>query len=341
LINTKENGPFIIAELSGNHNQSLDQALTLVDKAAEAGVDAVKLQTYTPDTMTIDLNDNEFFINNKDNLWKGKSLYNLYKTAYTPWHWHEEIFNRCKKHNMVAFSSPFDETAVDFLESLNVPYYKIASFENVDLPLIKKVAKTGKPVIISSGMASVSELDEAVRTARDNGAKEIHLLKCTTTYPAPPEHSNLKTIPHIKEMFKCEVGLSDHTLGIGVAVASVALGASIIEKHFTLSRQEGGVDSSFSLEPEEMKQLVYECRNAWKSLGEIHYGPTEKEETSKKRRRSLYVTKDLGEGEILTTDNLRAIRPGLGLPPKYIDALIGKKVNRPVKKGTPMSWDLI
>ncbi|SDF79844.1 pseudaminic acid synthase [Sporolituus thermophilus] len=333
--------PFIIAEMSGNHNQSLERALSIVEAAAKAGVHALKLQTYTADTMTIDLSEREFFISDDKSLWQGKSLYKLYQEAYTPWEWHKPIFDRCRELGIVPFSTPFDATAVDFLESLDVPCYKIASFENVDLPLIRKVASTGKPIIMSTGMATLAEIDEAVRTAREAGCKELILLKCTSTYPASPEESNLLTIPHMRELFGCEVGLSDHTLGIGAAVAAVALGATVIEKHFTLSRADGGVDAAFSLEPDEMKILVEETKRAWQALGKINYGPTEKEKKSLVFRRSLYVVKDMAAGEEFTPENLRAIRPGLGLAPKYYNELIGKKVNRPIMRGTPVSWDLI
>ncbi|WLR50562.1 pseudaminic acid synthase [Bacillus tianshenii] len=332
--------PFIIAEMSGNHNQSLDKALEIVEAAAEAGVDALKLQTYTAETMTLDINEGEFFINQEGNLWKGESLYNLYQKAYTPWEWHEKIFNRCQELGLIAFSSPFDASAVDFLESLDVPAYKIASFENTDLPLIRRAAATGKPLIMSTGMASVAEIDEAVKAAKEAGCKDIILLKCTSTYPATPENSNVATIPHMRELFGCEVGLSDHTLGVGTAVASVTLGATVIEKHFTVSRAEGGVDAAFSLEPHEMKMLVEETERAWQSIGTVQYGPTEAEKPSMEHRRSLYIAEDLIAGDVLTKDNLRAIRPGHGLPPKYYDMLLGKSVKKAVKKGTPVSWEL-
>lgn len=333
--------PFIIAEMSGNHNQSLERALAIVDAAAKAGVDAVKLQTYTADTMTLDIREGEFFIDDEKNLWQGQSLYDLYKEAYTPWEWHEPIFKRCKEHGLIAFSSPFDETAVDFLEELGVPCYKIASFENVDIPLIQKAASTGKPVIISTGMATLSELDEAVRAAREAGCKDLILLKCTSTYPATPENTNLRTIPHLREMFQCEVGLSDHTMGVGVAVASVALGATVIEKHFTMSRADGGVDAAFSMEPAEMKQLVVETKRAWQSLGGVAYGPTEAEKPSLKHRRSLYIAEDIKAGEVLTRKNVRAIRPGLGLKPKYLPQVLGKRVVRAAKKGEPLTFDML
>ena len=337
----KPNKPFIIAEMSGNHNQSLDRALTIVDAAAKAGGDAVKIQTYTADTMTLDINEREFFIADKNSLWKGESLYSLYKKAYTPWEWHEAIFNRCKEWGIIGFSTPFDFTAVDFLEELKVPCYKIASFENVDLPLIKKVAKTGKPIIASTGMTTVAEIDDLVATARNNGCEDLTLLKCTSSYPATPEGTNLMTIPHMKELFHCRVGLSDHTLGIGAAVASIALGGTVIEKHFTLSRAEGGVDSAFSLEPDEMALLVRECNTAWQALGHISYEVAEQEKKSLQFRRSLYIVEDLKKGDILTEKNVRSIRPGLGLSPKYYDVVLGKRVKCDVKRGTGLNWDVI
>ena len=333
--------PFIIAEMSGNHNQSLDRALAIVEAAAKAGAHAVKLQTYTADTMTLDIAEREFFINDPDSLWKGRSLYELYKEAYTPWEWHKPIFDRCRELGLIYLSTPFDETAVDFLEELNVPCYKIASFENADIPLIRKVAATGKPMIISTGMATIAELDETVRTARKAGCRDLLLLKCTSSYPATPENTNILTIPHMAKLFDCQVGLSDHTMGIGSAVASVALGATMIEKHFTLSRADGAVDSAFSMEPDEMRTLVAETKRAWQALGKISYGPTEKEKKSLIFRRSLYIVQDMKKGDILTIENLRAIRPGLGLPPKYYDTLLGKSVNRNMKSGTAVKWELI
>lgn len=333
--------PFIIAEMSGNHNQSLERALKIVEAAAKAGVDAIKLQTYTADTMTIDKDDGEFLITDQNSLWKGESLYKLYQKAYTPWEWHEPIFKRCKELGIVGFSTPFDATAVDFLEELAVPCYKIASFENIDLPLIRKIAKTRKPIIASTGMASVVELYELVRTAKENGSKDITLLKCTSSYPSTPAGTNLLTIPNMKELFKCKVGLSDHTLGIGVAVASVALGASVIEKHFTLSRADGGVDAAFSMEPDEMSQLVKECAAAHEALGEVSYEPTEQEKNSLVFRRSLYVVEDMKAGDVFTEKNLRSIRPGLGLAPKYYDMLLGRQVRRDVARGTAVDWEIV
>ncbi|WP_396426736.1 pseudaminic acid synthase [Lederbergia sp. NSJ-179] len=341
VFTKKGHPPFIIAEMSGNHNQSLERALAIVEAAAKAGAHGLKIQTYTPDTMTLDLNSGDFFVHDPDNMWAGKTLYELYGEAHTPWEWHKPIFDRCKELGMVPFSTPFDETAVDFLESLQVPCYKIASFENNDLPLIRKVASTGKPLIISTGLASLTELDETVQTARAAGCKELILLKCTSTYPAEPTNSNIITIPHMRELFDCEVGLSDHTLGNGVAVASVVMGATVIEKHLTLSRAEGGVDAAFSLEPEEFKSLVIETERAWQSIGRVHYGPTEDEKKSLQFRRSLYITKDMKAGDTFTKENIRAIRPGRGVSPKYIDILLGKKIARDAPAGTPVHWDLL
>jgi pseudaminic acid synthase len=336
-----DHAPFVIAEMSGNHNQSIDRALEIVDAAADSGAHGLKIQTYTADTMTLDLKEGDFFISDPNSLWAGSSLYALYQEAYTPWEWHAPIFERARARGMIPFSTPFDATAVDFLETLDVPCYKIASFENADLPLIRRVAATGKPMIISTGMASVAELDETVRAARDAGCSDLILLKCTSTYPATAENTNIVTIPHLRELFGCEVGLSDHTMGIGVSVASVALGASVVEKHFTLRRADGGVDSTFSMEPQEMKSLVVETERAWQALGRVAYGPTEAEKKSLKFRRTLYVTQDLQPGDCLTPANLRAIRPGGGLPPKYIEAFMGRSVAVAVKRGTPVSWDLL
>ena len=333
--------PFIIAEMSGNHNQSLERALEIVEATAKTGAQAIKIQTYTADTMTLDLNEREFFISDEKSPWKGQSLYDLYKTAHTPWDWHKPIFEHAKKLDLICFSTPFDETAVDFLEKLGVPAYKIASFENTDIPLIQRVAATGKPLIISTGMATQEELDESVDAARKAGCKDLTLLKCTSTYPASPENSNLLTIPYLRERYGCEVGLSDHTLGIGVAVASIALGATVIEKHFTLKRADGGVDSAFSMEPAEMKELVEETERAWGSLGKIFVGPTEAEKPSITFRRSLYIVEDLKAGDVLTKENIRAIRPGLGLPPKYLKQLLGMQILRDVKRGTALSLEML
>jgi N-acetylneuraminate synthase len=333
--------PFIIAEMSGNHNQSLGRALEIVEAAAGSGAHALKIQTYTPDTMTIDLDEREFHISDPSSPWAGTSLYRLYGEAHTPWEWHKPIFDRARELGLIAFSTPFDDTAVDFLEALDVPCFKIASFENTDLPLIRRVAATGKPLILSTGMASVAELEEAVLVAREAGGRDPILLKCTSTYPATPEDTNLRTIPHLAELFGCQVGLSDHTLGVGVAVASVALGATVIEKHFTLDRADGGVDSVFSMEPREMAQLVEETERAWRALGEVSYGPTEAEKGSLQFRRSLYVVQDLEAGDVLTRNNVRAIRPGLGIAPKFIDRVLGRTAALDIRRGTPLAWELV
>lgn len=331
--------PFIIAEMSGNHNGSLQRALEIVEAAARAGAHGLKLQTYTPDTMTLDISEREFFIADANSLWKGNSLYKLYGEASTPWEWHQPLFDRARELGMIPFSTPFDDSSVDFLEDLDVPCYKIASFENTDLPLIRRVAATGKPLIISTGMATLAELDETVRCARAAGCKDLVLLKCTSTYPATPANTNILTIPHLRELFDCEVGLSDHTMGVGVSVASVALGASVIEKHFTLSRKDGGVDSAFSMEPVEMEQLVTETAHAWQALGQVSYGPTEAEKKSLQYRRTLYVVKDLKAGDVLSHENVRAIRPGLGLPTKYLELVLGRTVKQDIPRGTGLSWE--
>lgn len=333
--------PFIIAEMSGNHNHSLERALEIVEAAVRSGADALKIQTYTPDTMTIDLDEREFHISDPESLWAGTSLYKLYGEAYTPWEWHKPIFDRGRELGLIVFSTPFDNTSVDFLETLNVPCYKIASFENTDLPLIRRVAATGKPMIISTGMATLAELDETVRAARGAGCNELILLKCTSTYPATADNTNLLTIPNLRELFDCQAGLSDHTMGVGVPVASIALGATVIEKHFTLNREDGGVDSAFSMEPDEMKQLVVESRRAWQALGHVSYGPTEGEKRSLQYRRSLYIVQDMKKGDVLTTDNVRAIRPGLGLSTKYIDMVLGKTVKQDVARGTALQMNLL
>jgi len=341
-MNIFSNNPFIIAEMSGNHNQSLNQALAIVEEAGKCGVNALKIQTYTADTMTLDLKENEFFIKDKNSLWSGNSLYDLYQKAYTPWEWHKAIFDKCTELGIIGFSTPFDESAVDFLEDLKVPLYKIASFENTDLNLLKKVAKTKKPVIVSTGMANISEIFEMVETLKNNGCSDITLLKCTSEYPADPNDINIKTIPHLQQLFlDCKIGLSDHTMGIGVSLGAIALGAKVIEKHFTISRSEGGVDSAFSMEPQEMKMLVEQSKITSQAIGKIHYGITEKEKNSLMFRRSIYIVKDLKAGDILTTENIRAIRPGLGLPCKYFDILLGKKINKDCKKGTAMNWGLL
>lgn len=330
--------PFIIAEMSGNHNQSLDRALAIVDAAADAGADAIKLQTYTANTMTL---PGAFTIADENSLWKGRELYDLYREAYTPWEWHKAIFERAIDRSILAFSSPFDETAVDFLEELSAPVYKIASFENTDHPLLRKVAATGKPVIMSTGAATIAELDEAVRVLRDAGCQELILLKCTSTYPASPENTNLATIPHMRELFGVQVGLSDHTMGVGASVAAVALGATVIEKHFTLSRADGGVDSAFSLEPAELKSLVIESERAQLALGHVQYGVQRAEEKSRLFKRSVYAAQDIKAGETFSKENIRVIRPGLGLAPKHYEELLGKAAKQDIKAGTPLNWNLI
>ncbi len=333
--------PFVIAELSGNHNGSLDRAIRLVEAAAEAGARAVKLQTYTADTLTIDVNSADFLVSGRDSPWAGQSLHDLYKQAHTPWDWHEPIMRRARELGMVVFSSPFDETAVDFLTKLDVPAYKIASFENVHLPLIRKVAAQGKPVIISTGLATIGEIDDAVISARAAGCKELVLLKCTSTYPASPENSNVATISFLRDIFECEVGLSDHTMGIGAAVAAIALGATVVEKHITLARADGGVDASFSLEPHEFRSLVLETRRAYDAIGKVQFGPIEAEQGSLVFRRSIYVVRDVAAGEKLSPENIRIIRPGYGIAPKYYDKIVGATVRRDVKRGTPVSWDVL
>lgn len=331
--------PFIIAEMSGNHKQSLERALAIVDAASKAGAHAIKLQTYTADTITINSTHTSFTINDENSLWKGKNLYDLYKEAYTPWEWHKPIFDRAKEKGLIVFSSPFDESAVDFLEDLNVPLYKIASFENTHHPLLKRVAATGKPVIMSTGVTNIADIDESVRVLREAGCKELILLKCTSTYPASPESSNLVTIPHMSQLFNCYVGLSDHTMGIGASVAAVAFGARVIEKHFTLNRADGGVDSTFSLEPKELEALVVESERAFLSLGQIQYGIQPAEEKSLRFKRSIYIVKDIKIGEKFSNDNIKVIRPGDGLSPKYFEKLLGSVCKVPLLKGTPLTWN--
>lgn len=333
--------PFVIAEMSGNHNQSIERAMAIIDAAADAGAHAVKLQTYTPDTMTINAAGGLFDINDPDSLWKGRNLYDLYKEAHTPWEWHKPLFDHARKRGLMIFSTPFDESAVDFLEELGVGAYKIASFENTDWPLLKKVAATGKPVIMSTGLATITDLDEAVRTLRDAGCKDLVLLKCTSTYPATPENTHLATIPHMRELFKCHIGLSDHTMGIGAAVAAVALGARVVEKHFTLRRADGGVDSTFSIEPEELKNLVIESERAFLAMGQVFYGVQEAEKKSLRFKRSLYVVKDVKAGDTFTADNLRVIRPGDGMQPKFYETILGKTASRDIKAGTPLTWEVL
>lgn len=328
--------PFVIAEMSGNHNQSLSRALEIVDAAAATGVQAIKLQTYTADTITM---ENVFTINDSNSLWKGKDLHTLYKEAYTPWEWHAPIFERAKQKGLICFSSPFDESSVDFLETLNVPCYKIASFENTHHPLLKKVAATGKPVIMSTGVASFDDIKESIEVLKNNGCKDLVILKCTSTYPASPENTNILTIPDMIEKFNCLVGLSDHTMGIGVSIGAVALGATVLEKHFTLSRADGGVDSAFSMEPAEMKMLVEESEKAWLARGKISYELTEKEKVSLVFKRSIYISEDVEEGTIITEKNIRVIRPAMGMAPKYYFEILGKKFNKKLKKGTPLKME--
>jgi len=337
----RDRSPFVIAEMSGNHNQSLERGLEIVEAAARAGAHAIKIQTYTPDTMTLDVDTDDFRITDSQSIWAGRSLYDLYGEAFTPWDWHAPIFERANELGMIAFSTPFDESAVDFLETLSVPCYKIASFELTDVPLIRRVAATGKPLIISTGMGTIEEIGEAVAAARESGNGEIVLLKCTSAYPATPENANINTIPHLRETFNTEVGLSDHTLGIGAAVAAVALGATVIEKHLTLNRADGGVDSAFSLEPAEFSALVSETELAWQSLGAVSYGPTKSEKASLRFRRSLYVSADIPAGQEFTKQNVRIVRPGFGLPPKFYDAVLGKTAAKDLSKGTPVTWDAV
>ncbi|MBK8870720.1 MAG: pseudaminic acid synthase [Elusimicrobia bacterium] len=333
--------PWIVAEMSANHGQSLEHALSIVDAAAKAGVQALKLQTYKAETMTLDLSTSDFMIEDPGNIWKGQSLYNLYQMAHCPWEWHEPIFRRCRALGLVGFSTPFDVTAVDFLEDLGVPMYKVASFENNDLPLIRKIGKTGKPLMLSTGMATLNELEEAVSAAREAGCEDIVLLKCTSAYPAPAEEANLATIPDLKERFQCLVGISDHSNGIGISMASVALGARVIERHFIDSRLSGGPDASFSLEPMEMQQLVEESQKIFLAQGKVFYGSTHTEMKSARYRRSLYITEPLKKGDRLTPYNLRSIRPGMGLAPKYLEKVLDLPVERDVSKGTPLTWDIV
>jgi len=333
--------PFIIAEMSGNHDGEIERALEIVDMAADAGAHAVKLQTYTAETMTLDVDRAEFLISDPKSLWFGRRLYDLYEEAHTPWDWHEAIMQRAEGRGIVCFSSPFDASAVDFLEDLDVPCYKIASFENIDLPLIAKVASTGKPMIISTGIATFDEVDEAVDTARQAGCDDLVLLKCTSAYPASPDDIHLNTISALRDRYGCEVGLSDHTIGLGVSLASVALGATLIEKHVTMKRSDGGVDSAFSLEPDELRSLVIESDHARRALGSVRLGPSERESGALLRRRSLYFSDDIKAGHTLTTSNVRSIRPGLGLAPKHYDELIGRTAAVDIERGTPTSWDLV
>ena len=332
--------PYIIAELSANHGGSLPRAIQTIRAAAAAGADAIKLQTYTADTLTIDC-DNKFFRIGGGTVWDGKTLYSLYEEAATPWEWHIELKKEAENCSLDFFSTPFDTSAIEFLEHLQVPKYKVASFELVDIHLLKKIGQTKKPVIMSTGMASEKEIQEALNTLYEYGCPDITLLKCTSSYPAEPEDANLLTIPDMSKKFGCPVGLSDHTLGIIVPVTAVALGARVIEKHFTLSRAEGGADSSFSLEPHEFKTMVEAVRNAHKAIGQVTYGGTKSEEKSKAFRRSLFVVEDIKAGKIFTRQNIRSIRPGYGLPPRELDAILGKTATQSIKRGTPLRWDHI
>ncbi|WP_421775360.1 pseudaminic acid synthase [Gracilimonas sp.] len=341
FVISENSKPFIIAEMSGNHNQSLDRALEIVDAAAEAGAHGLKIQTYTADTMTIQHDEGLFFIDDPDSLWHGKTLYDLYEIAHTPWEWHEPIFERAKSKGLIPFSTPFDNSSVDFLEELNVPVYKVASFENKDWPLLKKIASTGKPVIMSTGASTLSDISESVAVLRENGCTDLVLLKCTSTYPASAENTNLKSIPYLKELFNCYAGLSDHTRGVGAALASVSLGAKVIEKHFTLSREDGGVDSAFSIEPPELKILVDESERAWKALGDVKFDILKDEKGSLRFKRSLYVVKDVKKGEEFSQANVRVIRPGDGMAPKYYEKVIGKIAKQDIKRATALTWDLL
>ncbi|MEL0621831.1 pseudaminic acid synthase [Marinomonas arenicola] len=336
-----ENTPFVIAELSGNHDQNFELAKSMITAAAKAGVDAIKLQTYTPDTMTLDVRHGEFMVSESDSLWHGSNLYDLYAKASTPWEWHKSLFDYAESLGLVAFSSPFDLSAVAFLESLDVPLYKIASFEMTDIPLIQAVAKTGKPIIMSTGMASFEEIEEAIAAIRAIGDNPLTLLKCTSTYPAKIADSNLLTMADLAKRTGCSVGLSDHTQGIGAAVAATALGATVIEKHFVLDRSAGGVDAAFSMEPAEMKALVETCRSAKEALGTVTYGGSEAEQKAKKYRRSIYITQDLPSGTVLSDQHLKIIRPSLGLAPKHWSEVVGRTLASDVQKGQPLFWDLM
>ncbi len=335
-----EKSTYIVAEMSANHNQDFEQAVQLIHAAQETGADAIKLQTYTPDTLTINCN-NEHFKIGKGTIWEGQNLYQLYGEAYTPWDWQPKLKQVANESGLDLFSTPFDFTAVDFLEQMDVPAYKIASFELVDLPLVRRIAQTGKPIIMSTGMASLAEIDEAVTAIRETGNPQLALLKCTSAYPAPPEEMNLRTIPHLAEAFDVPVGLSDHTLGIAAPVAAVALGACIIEKHFTLSRAVPGPDSAFSLEPHEFKAMIEAVRMAEKALGQVQYQVTEREAASRIFRRSLFIVQDMKAGEVFTTENVRSIRPGYGLHTRYMDEVLGRRAARDIERGTPLSWNLI
>lgn len=343
LINNRKIGlketPYIIAELSANHNGSKESARQLIEVAKNAGADAVKLQTYTADTITLDSSADDFVI--KDGLWQGQTLYELYKQAYTPWEWHKELFDYARALDLTIFSSPFDSTAVDLLEDLNTPAYKIASFEAIDLPLIRYVAQTGKPMIISTGMADFAEIEESIETAREAGCRELAILHCVSGYPAPAEDYNLRTLIDMRERFDIPVGLSDHTLDNTTAIAAVALGACIVEKHFTLDRSRGGPDDSFSLEPNELTALCRDTKTAWQALGQVDYGLKSSEQGNVKFRRSLYFVKDMESGDIIDETCIRSVRPGYGLAPKYFDSIIGKRVEQSVFFGSAVTWEVV
>ena len=338
---SQKHKPFFVAEMSGNHNQSFERALKILKAAKKSGADAIKLQTYTADTITINHNQNEFVIKDENSLWKNETLYNLYQKAHTPWDWQKRLFDAAKKEDLICFSSPFDKTAVDFLEDLNCPCYKIASFENIDLPLIRYASQTKKPIVISTGMATLQEIEEAVQTVYDTGNQNLILLRCTSSYPALPQDAHLNSIPFLQNQFKCLIGLSDHTMGLGVALASVALGACFIEKHFTLDRNDGGVDSAFSLEPKEFLNLTQNATQAFEALGQVKFGPKNLESKSLQFRRSLYAVKDIKKGEFFTEENIKSIRPSFGLKPKFYDKILGTKATQNISFATPLSFDMI
>jgi pseudaminic acid synthase len=333
-----ESPAFIIAELSGNHNQDLGRALAIIEAAGESGADAIKLQTYTADTITMDCR-NQYFAMQTGTLWKGRILYDLYQEAHTPWSWHDKLFQKAEESGLICFSSPFDKTAVDFLEQLNAPAYKIASYEINDIPLIRRVAQTGRPVIISTGIAALSDIELALQTCREEGNQDVILLKCTSAYPAPYQEMNLRVLPHMAETFQCMTGLSDHSYGTEVAVAAAALGAKVVEKHLTLSRQDGGVDSDFSMEPKEFARMVKEIRNVESALGTVTYELTEKQKESKRYSRSLFAAEDIRKGQAFSESNVRSVRPGYGIQPRYLDEILGKQAKRDISRGMPLKWE--
>lgn len=337
---SKGSPTFIIAEMSANHLMNFYKAVELIKVAKECGVDAIKLQTYTPDTITIDC-DNEYFQIKQGTIWDGTTLHKLYQTAYTPWEWQPKLKEIAEEMGLICFSSPFDLTAVDFMGQMDMPAYKIASFEINDIPFIRKIAKLGKPIIMSTGIAKLEDIERALQVCKEEGNEEVILLKCTSAYPAPYEEINLKVIPHMSDMFDCLVGLSDHTMGTAVAVAGVALGAKVVEKHLILNRAEGGPDAAFSMEPHEFKKMVEEIRTVEKALGKVTYELTDKQKKSREHSRSLFIVKDIKAGEVLTEENVRSIRPGYGLHTMYYEEVLGKKVKLDLKKGTPLSWDIL